>query len=317
MFYLTDDIQSQDLKPDTSRVLKNARVTIDARTKIPQKIINMDVIPSILIENKETLTEKNIDNVMKSFLARNVKIFSVKPEEIKMVSATQRKEKWYVKYQQYYKNIPVYKSNVSFVATKEGRIQSYGSSYVPEIDVPIDPKISLENAIEIARKTYDSKLGQGLKERDNQLIIYPIKTDSEIKYHLAWKFLLFSEQRDPDVEKIFIIDAVDGQILKSYIARFPNARAKGKVQGEIYPINPTTPAISTEPLAHSYVDLRYIGTVETNLNGDFYKNLSWWWDFIGVYMVTFKLEGPFARVQNHNGSNYTVTRFCNVDKCLG
>ena len=303
---------AQLLPADTSRILKDARITYQTRTNIPQKIVNMDVMPTFLIQRKETLTNQNLEPVLKSFLVENNSILSVKADDLKLISAEQRRGKWYVKFQQYFKGVPVYRSQVSFVTSEEGRIQSYGSSYRPNIAIDTNPRLTVKEAVEVARKTYDSKTGRGLLGKDDELIIYPEENDSEITYRLAWKFLLFTENRDPEMEKIFIIDALTGQLLKSYQARFPGASAEGQVQGEIYPVNPTTPAISTRSLAHAYVEIQNIGLLITNSNGHFYQGLPWWWQFISFYQATFRLEGPYARVRNNNGNHYTFNQTCNI-----
>jgi len=303
---------AQMLPADTSRILRDARITYQVRTNIPQKIVNMDVMPPLLIQRKEILTNQNLELAMKSFLVENSKILSVKAEDLKLASADQRRGKWYVKFQQYFKGIPVYHSQVSFVTSEEGRIQSYGSSYRPDITIDTNPRLTVNDAVEVARKTYDHKTGRGLLGRDDELIIYPEENDSEVTYRLAWKFLLFTEDRNPEMEKIFIIDALTGQLLKSYQARFPGASVEGKVQGEIYPTNPTTPAVSTRSLAHAYVEIQNIGLLTTNANGQFYQGLPWWWQFFSFYQANFRLEGPYARVRDNNGNNYTFTQTCNI-----
>ncbi len=304
---------AQMFPADTSRILKDARITYQARTRIPQKIVNMNVVPTLLSQRRETLTKQNVEPVLKSFLGENTRIFSVKSDDLKILSAEQRRGKWYVKFQQMYQGIPVYQSNVSFIATDEGRIQTYGSSYRPDITVSTTPRLSVKDAADAARKTYDLKTVPSLLDREGELIIFPEETEIAGYLPLAWKFLVFTENRDPEVEKIFIVDALTGQVLKSWQARFPRASAEGQVRGEIYPLNPTTPAISTEPLAHSYVDLQNIATVTTNLGGHFSQSLPWWWNIIRFYQATFRLEGPYARVRNNNGNNYTVSQMCNIN----
>ena len=63
-----------------------------------------------------------------------------------------------------------------------------------------------------------------------------------MSYHLAWKIQIVTEEPDPELEKFFIVDALDGMILRSYTAHFPGAQVTGTVQAEVYPENPTTTA---------------------------------------------------------------------------
>ena len=293
---------------DFTVISKTARVTYHPITKIPKKVVNINVIPSILIEKKEVLTEKNVESALKSFLSKNLKYFMVEPEDLKMIYAKRRIGNWYVKFQQYHKKALVYDAVVSFIATDEGTIRTYGSSYYPIIDISTTPKIDLMKAVEIAKRTYDLKIAENLHKKEVILIIYPEKKASKIEFYLAWKFLLAPKRPDPKVEKYFIVDAQSGKIIKSYLARFPGVNVKGRVRGEIYPANPTNPPISTEALSHAYLDIGGV-RIETGLNGRFNHDLPWWYIFL-LGHVTHRLEGPYARVRNNTGANYLDHQNC-------
>jgi hypothetical protein len=133
--------------------------------------------------------------------------------------------------------------------------------------------VSLEEAIDTAKKTYPEKDSQRLTTQDSILIIYPEKAEGKIIHHLTWKFMLAGEQPDPEIEKYFIVDAIDGKIIQSYTARFPGAQVTGAVLGEIYPANPTDP-ISTMPIRHEYVAIEDAGKTTTNNSGDYKKTVS-------------------------------------------
>ncbi len=111
--------------------------------------------------------------------------------------------------------------------------------------------------------------------------------------------MLAGEQPDSEIEKYIIVDAINGKIIRSYTARFPNAEVKGTVLGEIYPSNPTD-AISTMPLRHLSVEIEGIGTTTTNNSGSYAKHVLWWWMLLFLKHAKFKLEGPHAKVQNSN-----------------
>ncbi|UCF05900.1 MAG: hypothetical protein JSV33_02360 [bacterium] len=283
-------------------------ITRDPITLIPRKMVNINVVPESLKDGRIALTEKNAEKVFKDYLEENINLYRVRPADLKMISARQRQGTWFIKFQQYYRDIPVYKATVGFTATEDGMIKTYGSSFHPGIDLDTEPKIKLPEAVEIARRTYKTDAGRSYSEHEATLLIYHEKEDSKIRYYLAWKFLLKGKRPDPRQEMYFIIDAVNGNILKSYTARFPGARAFGKVQGEIYPENPTNPPIATEPLKHSYVDIRWAGRVTTDQNGDYSQNLPWYFWIFRKYRATFRLEGPYARVQDNVGNDYTATR---------
>lgn len=286
---------------------KDARVTIHPVTKVPQKIVDMNAVPSKVREGRQVLNRESAEAVFRDFLAENRDYLKVPPEEVKLVSATQRRGTWYVKFQQFYKGIPVHDATVGFTATDKGMIRSYGSSFQPRLDVDTTPKIGLPQAVETARRTYDPKVASGLKENKAFLVIYPHPT-APAKYTLAWSFELKPERPDPEVEKQFIVDAASGKILKSYPLRFPGAKAEGREQGEVYPVNPTAPPVATVALADAYVTACG-NPATTDANGDFSVSVPWWCAF---YVAEFKLEGPYARVQDCSGNNYVTDRSCYV-----
>jgi len=289
----------------------NVSVTRSQLTKIPERVMKIDVYPSALKEGVFLVTEKNAELTFKEFLRENKELFEVEPEDLKMVSAKKINKRWYVKYGQYYKGIPVYNAIVSLDSSENGKVSSYAANYQPDIKVPTEPKVNLEEAIDTAKKTYPKKDSQKLKKKDNILIIYSEKAEGKIIYHLAWKFLLAGEQPDPEIEKYFIVDAIDGKIIQSYTARFPGAQVTGTVRGEIYPVNPTD-TVSAMPMRHGYVDINGAGTATTNNSGSYTEYVPWWWGLISPKHATFKLEGTYARVQNHDGTDYTVTQNCDT-----
>ncbi|TFH46098.1 MAG: hypothetical protein E4G94_03190, partial [ANME-2 cluster archaeon] len=217
-----------------------------------------------------------------------------------------------VKYGQYYKGIPVYNAIVSLDSSENGKVSSYTANYQPDIKVPTEPKVNLEEAVDTAKKIYPKKDSQRLNKKDSILIIYLEKAEGKIIHHLAWKFLLAGEQPDPEIEKYFIVDAIDGKIIRSYTARFPGAQVTGTVLGEIYPANPTDP-VSTVPIRNEYVDIDNAGKTNTNNSGSYAKKVPWYWLFLFPRRANFRLEGPYVRVQNNNGADYSETRDCDTD----
>jgi Zn-dependent metalloprotease len=289
------------------RFADNVRVTRNRLTKIPDQVMGIDVYPTVLKEGTVPVTKENVESTFKAFLKEHKDFFEVEPEDLKMVSAKKINKRWYVKYGQYYKGIPVHNATVSLESSKNGKVSSYAANYQPDIKVLTEPKVSLEKAVDTAKKTYPEKDSQKLKKKESILIIYPENAEGKIIHHLSWRFMLAGKQPDPEIEKYFIVDAVDGTIIKSYTARFPGAQVTGTVSGEIYPANPTDP-ISTMPIRHEYVAIAFAGETTTDNSGHYKKTVPWYWPWGRATFNTFKLEGPYARVQNNNGANYTETR---------
>jgi hypothetical protein len=297
-----------------TRLGEKVLVTRNRLTKIPVRVMKIDAFPTALKEGATPITEKNAEAVFKGFIREHKALLEVEADDLKMISAKKISNRWYVKYGQYYKGLLVLDATVGLESSENGKVNSYVANYQPDIDVPTEPKVTLEQAIAVAKKTYAENAVQKLVKKESNLLIYAEQTADKVVYHLAWKLLLVGEHFDPQIEKYFIIDAIDGKIIKSYPARFPGDQVTGTVRGEIYPAIPTD-AVTTMPMRHEYVDIDYIGQITTNNAGVYVADTPWYWSmlFFVTKHATFKLEGPYARVQNYNGgTGYTETRHINT-----
>ena len=198
-----------------TRLGDKARVTKDLLTKIPKRVVEIDAYPASLKEGTIPVTEANVEKTFKKFFREHKKVFKIEPEDLKLVSAKKIKKRWYIKYGQYYKDIPVHNAIVGLDSSENGKVTSYAANYHPDIRLPTRPKANLKKATAIALKTYPQKDRAKLKRKDDILIVYPEKAEGQYNYHLAWKFLIFTEDRDPEIEKYFIVDALDGKIIQS------------------------------------------------------------------------------------------------------
>ena len=290
-----------------------ARITRNQITKVPERVVEIDVYPASLKDGSVPVTEENAEMAFKGFFGEHKEVFEIEPENLKLVSAKKINKRWYVKYNQYYKGIPVHNASVGLDSSEKGKVGSYSGNYYRDIKLSTKPKVSLEDATEIAINTYPKKNRSKLLRKDEILVIYPEKGKDKLRYFLAWKFQIVREEPDPEIEKYFIVDARNGEIIRSYTARFPDAQVTGTVEGEIYPANPTDP-ISTRRLQHEYVDIEDAGQATTNNSGHYKKTVNWFWQFANwpFGTATFTLDGPYARVQNSSGHDYTETVNCNT-----
>lgn len=301
------------LKKQKTKLGDKVRVSLNHLTKIPRRVVEIDEYPIELKKKSVPLTRQDVEINFKEFIGEHKDLFEVDHESLKVLSSKKINNRWYVKYGQVYKGIPVHNAMVGVDSSEDGKIDSYTADYYPGIKVASRPKVKLEAAAKVAIESYKTQERKKLKWKDETLIIYPEKVENKIKYHLAWKFQIVAEQPEPELEKYFIVSALDGTIITSYSARFPGAVVSGKVEGEIYPENPTD-ALSTEPFEHQHVEIMGVGNATTNSAGNFSKQI-WWWDFIFISVGTanFKLEGPYARVQDVDGSDFIETKTCNTN----
>jgi Zn-dependent metalloprotease len=306
---------ASDIKVVQARFEK-ANIVMDKKTAIPSRIVGLKYKPKKLAEIGVPITEKNVVRLFNAFLDENKVVLKVDSANLKLVSKVMRKGNWYVKYQQLYKGIPVIGATVGMIGSEQGEIKSYAASYDPNIRLDIAEKISEDKAIAIAKETYEKGLLAELKVRKIEKVIVPVEKNSKLEYYLAWRIDVVAKTDRVKNDKIFIVDAQNGKIIKQYPSRFYGSRAYGTVSGQIYPENPTD-AVTTEPLAHERVrgdGFLWNGATNSNLSGFWEINTPWWASWFSNYEATFQLIGPYAQVQDDAGNNYVEDINCRVDR---
>lgn len=294
------------------RISDSSRTLLHPLTKIPKKIVNINKYST---EFKNILiTKNNAEKIFRSFLRENSRILGVDVAALELRSLKKIRDKWYITFKQRYKGIPIYKATLSIDTTDEGKIGSYSANYYPKIDVPNEPKVTLQTAIKNAINTYEDRYQAKLHHKNDEIIIYPNKQDKKITYHLARKFIITTADQNPLLEKFFIIDAIDGKILDSYPTRIIGAKIYGRVRGEIYPENPTD-AIVTEDFDDEHIRIDYLmfNRVTSDETGRYEKTVPWYWFLIEWFFspeCTFELNGPYAKVRNRNDNDYRIRRRC-------
>ncbi len=285
---------------------ENAKIVMDQKTGIPSRITGLNYRPKLLAKIGAPIIDKKVALVFKAFLDENKEVLSINSANLKLVSKTMRKGKWYVKYQQLHQGVPIIDATVGMVGTDQGEIVNYAASYLPDIRIDIRENISKKKAIAIAKGTYEKTLMSELKVRKIEKFVMAVEKDSIQKYYLTWRIDVVAKTDRVKNDKIFIIDAKNGEILKQYPSRFPGSRAYGTVRGEIYPENPTD-AVTIEPLAHERVrgsGIFWNGTTNSDLSGFWQINTPWWTSWFRNYEATYQLIGPYAQVQDNLGNNY-------------
>ncbi len=311
------DENKQDRKKSTKK-FETSQILMSKFTSIPKKVEDINLYPRKLKKGEIPLKKEDIDTTFKSFMKENKTFLKVDSKDLKMVSSRNISNKWFVKYEQYYNGIPVYNSSVGLEALDDGEVQSFESNYRPNISVSTDPKITIDEAVEVAKNTYKKEDADKLQLNENQLIIYPEKKEDSIDYRLAWRFLLADENIDPYLDKYFIVDAIDKRILSySFLRR--QTYYSGTVKGEIYP-RFSTDEVKVVPLKYSNVDIKpsYTSGAEgvTDANGNFSIYHPNWWLIFPKGFITISLSGPHASVVNHDRSEYKHTWEIEKNKSL-
>ncbi len=133
--------------------------------------------------------------------------------DLELISAKKSLSAYHYRYQQVYKGIPVFASQVLINVTFDGTISSVVSDYKPGINVPTQPSISPELAIAIAAADIDVQSYRG--EPDFELVVYKAGNDPA----LCWKVSILAD--DPLGNWQVFVDAITGWIVhKSNILCF-------------------------------------------------------------------------------------------------
>jgi hypothetical protein len=281
------------------------KVIMNEFAEAPGRIEGLKVAPPgnlRMPKDKEVVAEIAID-----FLERNKEFLKVPSDAIKVKRVWQYKERWHIVFQTFYKEIPIHRGQVGFTLDKEGNILTYSSDYNSKLDIDTTPTISKEKAMEIAHKNHKPKVKLPVTPKEVYLMIYQEPgTEGKTNYRLAWFVFLGTEAGNEEVDKVFFIDAKNGEIINEF---HPNPYAiTGTIQGEVYPVH-STDAVSTVAFEHEEVSVTGSSS-NTDASGNYSLNPA-----AGNYTLTTKLEGIYVKVQSYNSGTSTdqdVTHTANV-----
>lgn len=266
------------------------KVIWDEHTGVPRMILGMKLAP--LLKAKELINKKVISKIAFDFLKKYEMLVKIPTKNVKLKKINQFQNKWYVKMQTYYKGIPFTNGKVGFTLDKGGNILTYASDYDPGIELTTDPKILKDEALKIAFKHHKPGLDLPVIPKETYLTIYQhYLANGARKYTLTWYIFLGTNAGHLEVDRVFIIDALTGKIIKDYYP-YPFS-ITGVVQGETYPEH-STDAVVTVPFEHLEVTVP-LNSTNTDAAGNYILNPG-----AGSYTLTMKLEGDFARVQSYD-----------------
>ncbi len=164
----------------------------------------------IPIEGFASINSLNIIDAAKKFINMHESLLNVRLSEIKFVRFDHILNRWYVTFQQYYNDVPVYGGLLELRITNDGKVFCFGSSCPKIIDLATRPSLSEKNAIENAisglnfTEETDSVNYEGL-------VILPIEEDNILKYRLAFKFQIIIKR--PFGNWLCFIDAQNGAMI--------------------------------------------------------------------------------------------------------
>jgi Zn-dependent metalloprotease len=214
-------LPAQEKNKETWQRFKNdfkapgLKVVWDKTTSVPRIIMGTKVAPSL--KSRQKINEKTIPAVIFDFLKKYELLLRIPERDVKVKSIKQFQNKWYVKAQNYYKGIQIFRSQVGFVLDQNGNILSYGSDCDPTMKVETEPVISKKEAVQIAHRHHKPDVDLPIILKDVYLMIYQeILPQKAMKYRLAWYIYLGAEPGHWQVDRVFFLDALTGEKIKDF-----------------------------------------------------------------------------------------------------
>jgi len=155
-------------------------------------------------------TEDEAEQIAFEFVRSNSELFKLNTGDLK-VKRVMRDTKigiFVVEYQQYYRGIPIYRGEVGITLSNNSVISSVGNNFYPGINISTRPKITKEEAFEIAEKLDNESMTANVtsKTLDNTVLYIVPKTENgDINYYLTWYV--------PTFTTFYFINAEDGAVV--------------------------------------------------------------------------------------------------------
>ena len=134
---------------------------------------------------------------------------------------TDRRGMTHVVFQQEHGDALVLGGTISLHYAANGAMHLVKSNLASAIDVPKVPKVSAENAVEIATKR--AGVGASIYKKTKPiLVVVDAKTlhqeEKSQRYYLCWQMRIVPPKDSREEELIYLVDALDGQVLLRYPA---------------------------------------------------------------------------------------------------
>jgi Zn-dependent metalloprotease len=151
----------------------------DPHTRGPRRIVGTDIFLA-----SRRIDHQNVANTASAFVARYADLLNVRGSEAKLEHVSSYNGKYFLCYQQYYREIPVWNARLRFTVSSKGQVLRISSEFYRNIDVSVTPNINLETAIDIAVREFT--IGEDGKT-ENGVLTY-IRTERTGIYSYAGPF---------------------------------------------------------------------------------------------------------------------------------
>lgn len=262
------------------------------------------------------LSKTSIKGLSNSIFTDYKDILKTNTSSYKLKKVDNEDDMWFVSYLQTEEDIPIYNTELGYTLNKQGNVILLGGNYYNNVDVSTIPKISVENAIQIAKNFFN--VDSCLEKEKAELIIYPMEDDSKYQFYLTWKIFLSSIT--PLKEEVIFVSAENGEIIHSF-SNIMESSVSGTVTGGYWPQHYYDNSVSiglptTNIRIYSVISYNWIATINTNSSGYYYYSLG-----SSVYNIYFDLQNNYVRIRNSSGNvvstYYTFVPTATVNKNWG
>jgi len=288
------------------------KIQENEKTGSPHRIFDLPVNFS----KYGNINAQNAQGLSRQFLAEHSDILKITPGNLRLESVNSNNGRWYINFQQQYKNVPVYGAYVGFTIHENGSIPLLGSTGHPDISLDIVPSVSDDGALEIANTNFSNLTGGNFGDvrKSPELIVFPVENSLDYDIYLAWNIELEFFGPGPSFSESYFVDAKNGSILDRY-SNFREmdgsdknvAVFDGTVQIKFWPQIPTE-SQSTGNFVDGKIELRILpgelkGTDYTDQSGDYSINVVPG----GTSFINAKLEGTYVKISNNSDSHTYFT----------
>jgi len=225
-------------------------IELDNYTGSPRKISGgMSVICNMswYRERRFWVGKEDADMIINKFMRENEDFLMIDMDQLMLVRRIEYDGGGYFyRYLQYHNNLSVYNAEISITMSRDGMINDYTGTFYPHINIPTEPKISSEEAIEIAKDGLEQYFIEAFKEideypsesaddiingyvrgnsskisgveYDTNLLVYPKLGNDTVEYHLAWRVKFRRRWNvkffvaEPPCPKVFV-DAINSEVI--------------------------------------------------------------------------------------------------------
>ena len=169
---------------------------------------------SIQLDSYHNITSDNVEEASLTFLKKYESTFNINTDNIRLLRADYVNNKWYVSFRQYHGGLEVLFSEIELRIHKNGKVMAFGIDYFNDIDISLNPSLSLLQAKSIA-------CGEELTEKNSnkvlgsdKLYIMPVKQYGKIEYKLTYKLNVDDSETFANYRTY--VDAHNGSVVWKY-----------------------------------------------------------------------------------------------------